>query len=404
MTEKIIREAKRKTLSLMHNVQYHTQKLHLDALIDNFDPTPISNVRPDKITTIAFIITRLVRFHGGQTSVLRLGTALAKRGYHVLYLVYKQQSVSEMKFCASSNLADYEGKVASFDAYFEGMNSGRFVCPDVVVASSWDTVSYAKRFDKSYRMYFVQDYEPYFYAYGEEFLMARSTYEQGLHMVSLGDWNCDMINRECNIVSPLDSISFPYEAEEYPEGVRNYAAYPDKQKFTIAVYLKFYGKRLPNLIPHMLKQVASDFRNNGLELEVLYYGEAGTFSAEGGTNLGHLNKEELASLYRRADFGMVASMSNISLVPYEMHASGLPVIEFADGTYPYFFPENTAVLTSFGDTKLSDKLLEVIRNPYILENMHTTAKEYLSTLSWERTGAEFADILNKCIDAERKQN
>jgi glycosyltransferase involved in cell wall biosynthesis len=51
-----------------------------------------------------------------------------------------------------------------------------------------------------------------------------------------------------------------------------------------------------------------------------------------------LSKKQLLSLYRKADFGMVASMSNVSLVPYEMLATGLPLIEFEDGTFPYFLP------------------------------------------------------------------
>ena len=51
---------------------------------------------------------------------------------------------------------------------------------------------------------------------------------------------------------------------------------------------------------------------------------------------------------------MVASMSNISLVPYEMHASGLPVIEFGDGSYPFFFGQDTAILTKIGEKDIAD--------------------------------------------------
>ncbi len=57
-----------------------------------------------------------------------------------------------------------------------------------------------------------------------------------------------------------------------------------------------------------------------------------------GNNLGKLNKEEMKSLYEKSDFGIVASMTNISLVPYEMLAMGLPIVEFKDGSFPFFFP------------------------------------------------------------------
>ena len=53
----------------------------------------------------------------------------------------------------------------------------------LVIATSWDTVSFVKKLS-GYKMYFVQDYEPYFYPFGELSLLAKKTYEQGLHMVS----------------------------------------------------------------------------------------------------------------------------------------------------------------------------------------------------------------------------
>ena len=45
-------------------------------------------------------------------------------------------------------------------------------------------------------MYFVQDYEPYFYMFGEAFIIAQKTYELGFHMISLGAWNKHMVEKE----------------------------------------------------------------------------------------------------------------------------------------------------------------------------------------------------------------
>ena len=195
--EAVVRETKRRTLSLIHEMEYKTEEVRMKGILENYDPSDCEQVVPEKVKTIAFIITRMVRFHGGQTSVLHLGTELSKLGYKVIYLSYKQQSREEMEICAGSNLADYKGKVSPLKVYRAAIDAGKCKEPDVVVATSWDTVSFAKKFTKSYKMYFVQDYEPYFYKFGEEFLMAKSTYDQGLHMVSLGAWNKAMIEREC---------------------------------------------------------------------------------------------------------------------------------------------------------------------------------------------------------------
>lgn len=390
------REAKRKLLSLMHDVQARFDKVKVNSLLKNYTTDVIQNERPVQVKSVIFIITRMVRFSGGQTSILRLGTELSKQGFEVGYAVYKSQSKQEMQICASSNLEGFLGNLYTMHDLDDLKN---ILIPDVVVATSWDTVTYAKKFS-SYRMYFVQDYEPYFYAFGEQFFMAKKTYEQGLHMVSLGNWNKMMIEKNCNPVSPIDVVEFPYEKKEYPMKERNYFSYKEKKKFTIAVYLKYYGKRLPCILQYMLSELTMMMRKDGIELDIRYYGEAKSFRVKDGINMGMLSKKELLDLYQSADFGIVASMSNISLIPYEMLATGLPLIEFKDGTFDYFFPDNCAALVDISSKDLYEKMKECIMNPELLVERQKNAAAYLSTLSWEKTGKEFGCILEKICENE----
>ena len=389
MIEAVIREGKRMLLSGIHAVQAQVERKRVNAVLDFYDPEPIVNKKLHKAETVLFLVTRMVRFHGGQTSVLRLGTQLAKQGFQVGYAVYKAQSREEMAYCAGSNLKEYQGRLYTRDE-LNGLD------PDIVIATSWDTVSFVKKLP-GYKMYFVQDYEPYFYAFGELFLLAKKTYEQGLHMVSLGGWNKEMIERECRICSPVDVVDFPCEKKEYPAGKRDYAAYTGKKKLIFAVYLKYYGKRLPCVIPYLLTGLRRELEQDGIELDVRYFGEAKNFKGRGGQNLGMLNRQQLYALYREADFGMVASMSNISLVPYEMLASGLPLIEFEDGTFSYFFPEHCAILTSLSSRDLYRKIKEALAKPDILKEQCERAARHLETVSWEKTGAQFADVIRGCV-------
>lgn len=384
--EEIKREAKRLILSTLHAGEARVDRLRVGGLLKNYDMSIVKNQTPSRVKRITFVITRMVRFHGGQTSILRLGTQLAKQGYDVIYAVYKEQSKEEMKLCAQSNLADYQGRVCT-SKQLPSLHS------DVFIATSWDTVSFVKK-KNGYKMYFVQDYEPYFYPFGERFLLAKKTYEQGLHMVSLGNWNKEMIKQQCQPCSPIDIIDFPYERREYPYFPREYD-YSCKKEFTIAVYLKFYGKRLPTIIPYLLSQVKEMMEDDGITLHVKYFGEAKSYRIEGGENLGMLSKAELLKLYQTSDFGMVASLSNISLVPYEMIGTGLPLIEFIDGTFSYFFPENSAILIDLSAEDLYQKLLQVIREPERLSEQHTNAHNYMKQLSWEKSGEQFVQILKQ---------
>ncbi|MCR5725878.1 MAG: glycosyltransferase family 4 protein [Lachnospiraceae bacterium] len=396
--EAIIRETKRRTLSLIHNASYKAESFKLNSLLEEYDPSVCVQKRPERIRTVTFLITRMVRFHGGQTSILHLGTELEKKGLKVCYLSCKEQSQEEMTICAEANLPGFKGRVFPVNRYLAAIKREKIKAPDVVVASSWDTVSFALKFTDSYKAYFVQDYEPLFYKFGEEYLMCRNTYEQGLHMISLGEWNRSEIYKECGKEGKtLDVVSFPYDSEGFTRQERDFESYRNKKKITIAVYLKFYGKRLPNLIPFVLENTALKLAEHGINLELLYFGEAKTFSPRGGRNLGQLNREEMKELYRKADFGMVASMSNISLVPYEMHAAGLPVIEYGDGSYPFFFGKDTALLTKIGEKDISELLLKAIGNPEILCEMDRKAGEVLKDLSWERTAGEFLESLKKAV-------
>ena len=106
-----------------------------------------------------------------------------------------------------------------------------------------------------------------------------------------------------------------------------------------------------------------------------------------------LCKDELRELYYRSDFGMVASMSNISLVPYEMLSAGLPLIEFEDGTFAEFFPEGSATLIGLSGEELAVKLLALLEDPEQIRLQLVRAHGYMGTLGWEKSAAQFAAIV-----------
>lgn len=95
---------------------------------------------------------------------------------------------------------------------------------------------------------------------------------------------------------------------------------------------------------------------------------------------------------------MCASMTNISLVPYEMLATGLPVIEFSDGSYSDFLPETSATLIDYNYHTLVMKLEELLKNPKIIEKQIEIGRTALEKLSWENTASEFDKILQSLLE------
>lgn len=376
-------------VSELYNIglDHHEREIVNDVLSSRDFGKTITNISPKTVKQIGLLVPGIDRYSGGITSVLRLGTYLMEFGYDVDYIDITGQSISMLSSNARSNLASYKGDIISL----ETVNKRIY---HVVIATNWHTAYYVNRFAYSYKMYFVQDYEPYFFKLNERYLLAKLTYEHGLHIVSLGKWNIEQIKRECNTSSLLDHVSFPYEPKEYRVDTnRDYTAYLKKKKIKMAVYTKEEGKRIPNILQFLLKQASEEMAKNGIELQVNFFGLKKSYKPVVGNNLGKLNRSQLLELYQNSDFGMVASMTNISLVPYEMITAGLPVIEFKDGSFKTYFKAESAILVDYNYITLVRKLLEAIENPHYISKMIDSAKKELDVLSWKNTAEEFSKIL-----------
>lgn len=345
----------------------------------------INNTPLDSCKTVAFVVPTLLSFSGGHTSILRLGTYLSNFGYEVSYVSYENQSQIEMKKIADCNLNNNKGEFYGREA-LQNLNS------DIVIATSWESVYHVKKLN-GYKMYFVQDYEPYFYTYGEKYLLAKKTYELGLHMVSLGRWNMEMIKGTCTNIKKIDFIDFPYEKSEYNYEKRDFSSYKNRKKFDIAVYIKSNEKRSPHMVQEILSNIKSAFNTKGIDINILYFGEDKGIKLKDGTNLGKLSKTQLLELYKKCDFGMCASLTNISLVPYEMMATKLPIIEFKEGTFNSFFPEDVAILTSFDWKVLLEKLEYLIKYPENLQKTTEKALSVIKDLNWDNSAKQFDTII-----------
>ena len=365
----------------------HEREIVESVLGSNQFGQVVENNKRESIKSIGFIIFSIKKYAGGTTSILRLATGLSDLGFEITFINYGTQSINELNENAKFNLANYKGVIKDF----KDCASDEF---DVVIATSWLS-AYKLNDYEAYKMYFVQDYEPYFFKVNERYLLARQTYELGFHIVSLGPWNVNQIKRECpRTVSRLDYIDFPYEKTEYEsETERDYQELLHKRQFSLAVYIKEEGKRIPNIIQNILRNAHEELAAKGIELDILFFGLNPHYKTIVGRNLGKLNKQELKQLYYRSDFGLVASMTNISLVPYEMLATGLPIFEMNNGSFPAYFGADCAMLIDFDYHTFVNKFLESITNPDVIREMVHSAKMRMDKLSWGNSCKQFAEYM-----------
>lgn len=343
----------------------------------------VNNVCPNSVSSIGIVVPTLHKFTGGHTSIIRLGTLLVERGFDVTYVSYENQSIKEMEEVLKANYSKAKGKCISYD-------KAKKEKYDIVLATNWISVYWAKLLD-GYKAYFVQDYEPYFYMVDEEYELAKETYELGFHIISLGKWNIEQINKNCINKGKQSYIDFPYEPSEYKYEKKEFDKI--KKEIKIAVYTKENGKRMANLMQYMLLNAVREFEARGYCLDVSFFGLKNNYHVIVGRNLGKLNKKQMHQLYMNSDFGFVASMTNISLVPYEMIGTGLPVIEFKSGSYSSFLPEGSAILVDYDYLTLVNEIEKYLKNPKRLEQLTMTGLHAIEHLSWNNSCDQFVKII-----------
>lgn len=375
--------------NLAKNYLNNKKNRRIKQILDIASFDLINNINPTKVETIGFVVPTLRKFVGGHTSIIRLCSLLVDKGFNVAYISYENQPIAEMESVINTNYSHAKGCCLSYD-------DAKEMSFDLIVATNWISVYWAKQLN-GYKAYFVQDYEPYFYMVDEEYELAKETYELGLHVISLGKWNLDQINKNCINKGKQSFISFPYEPVEYQFVKKDFNSIREKNKIKIAVYTKENGKRMANLLQYLLLDTKKELKKRGIELEVVFFGLNSNYRVIVGDNLGKLSKNQMHELYVESDFGIVASMTNISLVPFEMIGTGLPVIEFENGSFLSFLPREAAILINFDSKSFADKLLYYINNPEQLTKMTMTALNCVKDLSWNNTCDEFINIINSEI-------
>lgn len=338
---------------------------------------------------IVFIIPGMMAYSGGNTSILRLGTYLSQMGHDIYYWTYDDSKKAKMERNAKTNLYGYEG------TFLEKNQLKKFKF-DIGIATFWESCYWLLAFQENfdYKMYFIQDFEPYFYSMGDVYYLTLNTYKFGFHMVSLGKWNKYKIEQKTS--ENVDFIDFPVELEQYKLQKRKINI---NKVIKIALYLKLDSRRAPFLLIQQISYLKEKLSETGYELKVYAFGLNKHIKLPFITNLGKLKTKELIELYKECHFGVVASLTNISLVNYEMLLSGLPVIDLADGSAPTFFSEEEMIFIKSNIDDLYNKIIHYINHQDELNRILETAQDKIinNELLWENSSKQFNDIIRRNI-------
>ncbi|MEV4277866.1 rhamnosyltransferase WsaF family glycosyltransferase [Actinoplanes xinjiangensis] len=188
---------------------------------------------------------------------------------------------------------------------------------DAYVASGWESAHVLASYPDvpTRRLYFVQDYEPWFYPAGSQYVLAEDTYRFGFRPITVGPMLADLLREKFGTEAAV--AEFGVDTAVYQLTNR------EKRRGVV-----FYTKRDYARRGFALGLVAlREFHRRHPDHEIHLFGDATVRAPFPAVNHGTVRPAQLSELYNECAAGLAMSFTNLSLVPDEMLACGvIPIV------------------------------------------------------------------------------
>ena len=345
----------------------------------SFEP-PFPEQLPDHPVIVNWVTTPPSRGSGGHTTLFRIIRYLEANGYKNRVYFYDVYGGDHQYYV--SMVRGYYGFYGSIANVDDGMEDAH-----IVVATGWPTAYpvFNSRCGGK-RFYFVQDFEPHFYPAGALSVLAENTYRMGFHAITIGQCFSQKLRAEFGM--RVDSF-------EYGCDTSRYCRLPGVKRTGIVFYARPEAPRRGVELGLMALEV---FADRHPEIDIHLYGAKMDKQAFRCINHGRVSIEKLNDIYNRCFAGLSLSMTNVSLVAYEMLAAGcIPVAnetvnirtDLKSPFVRYAIPEPSALASE----------LEAVVLTKDFESLSRAAAASVSSVKWADAGAAVDTILRRALGA-----
>ena len=271
---------------------------------------------------------------------------------------------------------------------------------DVLFATHWTTVDAAVRARGVARqlMYFVQDFEPAFAPMGTEYILAENTYRLGLYHITSGPWCENLLKRDFGCEA--DHFVFPVDRKIYHPRGRT------RQNKNIIFFAR---PEMPRRCFELGVMALEQFHQLRPDVEIILFGsqKVEKFPVPFPATIQALlpTIDDLAQLYANADLGVVFSTTNPSLVPYEMMACGLPVVDLGrpGNEVNYGGRQDIALLADPAPAVMAKQIRDLMDHPDQLLSRSRRGLEFVQTFpSEEEMARRVEDLILKRMGKGKK--
>lgn len=342
-----------------------------DLLVDVPSALPVPSSRPAREVpiTVGWVSTPPAPGSGGHTTLFRMVQALESRGHRCVLFLYDKHGLDVAATTAviRRHWPHIRAEVRDITKGADGI--------DAIVASGWESAHLIVRYctQSVRRLYFIQDYEPFFYGHGAEHEFAAMTYRLPFRRVVLGEMLDGMIQEETGLTNDVvpfgcDSVAYALPpAGTVRSGIVFYChpGHPRRGYPLAIIALRLFHERHPEQEIHVYGDAPRD-----LDFPITFHGR--------------LTATELNDLYGRTIAGLAMSFTNITLVAEEMLVAGnIPVINDID-LARRVLPSPSVRWADPTAAALAEALSQAVSAPDLDERAHAAASSVVGR-SWEPT-------------------
>jgi hypothetical protein len=252
------------------------------------------------------------------------------------------------------------------------------------VATSWQSahVLATRPEAPGRRLYFVQDYEPWFHPHGDAYALAEQTYDLGFHGITAGPWLCRYLADRHG----MQSGWFPFGAD-----TDVYRARPGAVRDGVVFYAK---PDVPRRAFQLGALALSEFSRRRPDVPINLFGARTPALPFKATHHGPLTPTAIDALYNTCRVGLSLSLTNVSLIPWELLASGvLPVVN--DAEHNRVVLDNDHVVWSACHARALADSLERAYDAAASPGAAATLSSSVAALTWDAAAADVLDIITK---------
>jgi hypothetical protein len=360
-----------------------------------FDISSIENQisKNSEVDCISWLIPDFNIGGGGHMIIFFMAKELEKNGIKSIFYIYPPFNWHDSQK-AMQIIQTHYVKLEFAEINYLNVESQTRIVSNILLVSDWGSIFYSKLlYGHNLTVHFVQDLEPYFFPRGSKYLLAEIAFREVKHFISNSKWLHQVMINDYNKVGYHIDLG-------YDQNVYKCLNEWDEREFAIAFYSRdFTERRAVKLGIIILSQLIKLLPN----IKVYFYGDNRDLT-DGKAQFVHcgiLSYDELSALYNRCKIGIVFSATNYSIIPQEMNACGLPVIDIDfDGNALNYSDRSAVVLLPLNLNLMVHKLLELLSDDSKLMALSKLGLKEVSKFTWDKAGNSFYEALMKLSQSQ----